>query len=145
MEDQTLLFLGSGLGAGGILLGPIIGVILAVKESSKGFRYGAFFLGTSMVLVPLFGAASVCFYYQFLSEGGLAHSVAIPTALVTIGVIIAFFCLPFRSKSLFIIVSFPYLAGIYLAPLFIFNLIYIFKIYQPADTSSLPPAAAPTS
>lgn len=134
MESQLLLYVGSGLSMGSLLLGPIVGIILASKERYKGFRYGSFFLGASLVLVPLQGAAICCYYFQYLDEG-LAFVTTIPTTLFVIGVLLAYFFLPFRSKPLFIIVSVPYLLIIYLSPVFIFNLVYILKLYDPTRTA----------
>ena len=73
MESQLLLYIGSGLSLGSLLLGPIVGVILAIKEQYKGFRYGAFFLGASLVLVPLQAIAVCCYYFQFLDDGRRCH------------------------------------------------------------------------
>ncbi|MEO0796743.1 MAG: hypothetical protein AAFX93_16365 [Verrucomicrobiota bacterium] len=128
--DQTLLYLGAGLTSGGLLLGLIIGVIFAVNERAQGFRYGSFFLGMNLVLVPCFGLGVVMYYYQFL-DGGLAHAVAIPQILLGIGVLVAYKCLRFRSKALFWITSIPYLLSIYLSPVAIFNIVYIYAIYKP--------------
>ena len=135
MESQLLLYIGSGLSLGSLLLGPIVGVILAIKEQYKGFRYGAFFLGASLVLVPLQAIAVCCYYFQFLDDG-LAFVTTIPTSLFVIGLLLAYCFLPFRSKALFIIVSVPYLLIVYLSPVFIFNLVYILKLYKPVESAN---------
>lgn len=133
MESQYLLYIGSGLSAGSLFLGAIVGIILATKERYRGFRYGAFFLGASLAVVPLQGVSVSCYCFQFLDDG-LAFVTAIPIGLGVVGIVTAYFFLPFRSKSLFIVVSVPYLFTLYLSPVFIFNLIYILKLYKPVET-----------
>jgi len=86
-------------------------------------------------MVPLCGLAYICFFYQFLG-GGLAHALVIPTIISVIGVISSYRLLNFRSKSLFCIVSIPYIFSLYLIPIVIWNLIYIFAVAKPVEDSS---------
>jgi hypothetical protein len=140
-HNQLLLFIGAGLVYGGLLLALIVGVIFAVRSHNYGFRYGSFFLSGNLVLVPLLGAASVCFYFQFLDS--IAYAVAIPTILLCVGVLIAYKLLDFRSKALFIIASIPYLLTLYLSPIAIWNLIYIVFICRPnSSAEGVEPAAS---
>ena len=128
-DDQLLLFIGAGLLCGGLLLALIVGIIFAIRNQGSGFRYGSFFLSANLVLVPLWGAASVCFYFQFLNS--IAYAVAIPTILLCVGVLISYKLLDFRSKALFTIASIPYLLTLYLSPVAVWNLIYIFFVCRP--------------
>ena len=130
-DDNLLLYIGSGLIVGGLFLAIVMGVIFAVQPKHAGFRYGAFFLGANLALVPLWGAAAVCFFFQFLSDG-LAYGLAIQTSLICLGVLIAYRFLAFRSKALFIIATIPCLFSMYLTLLGIWNLIYILAVYKPA-------------
>lgn len=134
MDNNSLLYIGAGLSTAGMLLSPIIGTIAAVNKKSKDFRYGAFFLSANLPIVLLCGMGTICYFYEFLGEDGLAHAVAFPVAAIIIGILIAYKALGFRSKALFIISSIPYLLMVYCIPLFIFNLIYILKIYTPEQT-----------
>ena len=42
--ENLLMYLGSGLFLGSLLLSIPVGIIFAVKKEYDGFRYGAFFL-----------------------------------------------------------------------------------------------------
>ena len=150
-DNQLLLFIGAGLLWGGLLLALIVGVIFAIRSHNSGFRYGSFFLSGNLVLVPLLGAAFVCFYFQYLES--IAFAVAIPTILLCLGVLLSYKMLEFRSKALFVITSIPYLLTLYLSPIAIWNFIYIFFIYrsrpsaegvEPTSGTEQPPAASLT-
>lgn len=141
-DDMTLLYLGSGLTGGGMLLGLIAAIIFCANEKNKGFRYGAFFLGGSLAMVPLFGLGTCCYYYQFL-DVSMASMCSIITVSVIVGVLAAFKFLDFRSKALFWIVNIPYILIMYGIPLWIFNMVYLYAIYKPpAAPPGLPEPAA---
>ena len=125
--ENLLLYVGSGLFSGSLLLSIPVGIVFAVKKEYFGFRYGAFFLGFSMTFIPTFAAALICFYYEFLGAP-LAHALSIPCLFAALGILISYKVLEFRSTSLFLIVSAGYIFTFYLSPIFIWNTIYCFVI-----------------
>ena len=127
--ESLLLYLGSGLFLGSLLLSIPVGIIFSVKKDYDGFRYGAFFLGFSTTFVPTFAAALICFYYEFLGTP-LAHALSIPCGFAALGVLVSYKFLEFRSVPLFLIVSVGYIFTFYLSPIFIWNMLYCFAIVK---------------
>ena len=130
MQNYTLLYVGSGLIFVGLLIALPLGLFAAIKQQNKGFRYGSFILSSSLIAVPATSLAMIAFAYQFL--GVIAPVLAIPSLLCFAGVLAAYRYLDFRSKSLMISVSVPYILSLYFSPIALLNCIYIFWIYKPA-------------
>ncbi|WP_309384844.1 hypothetical protein [Cerasicoccus frondis] len=136
-EDMTLMYLGSGLMYGGLLLALIAGIIGGNLPQSKGFKYGVFFHAGNMVAAPLGGLAMVCLFYEFLSPD-IAHLNTIVVAVVVIAELIAYKALKFRGKALWWITNIPYILLIYTIPFAIWNIVYYYKVYKPGNSTDSP-------
>jgi len=74
--------------------------------------------------------SGILFYFQFLSWDLAIFSSSLLLGF-QVGFLLLYKFMEKRNKLFFFLVSIPCLVIFYLAPIFIFNMVYIFKIYKP--------------
>jgi hypothetical protein len=145
MKNDLLLFLGTGVMGGSILLGLAIALIYVLRGKLREFRYGAFYSVFAYVASIGLCLAAIAFYFQFLD-----FKIAVMCSVVALGMIggLSLLAAYVRkdNRIVFVILSLYCLVVIWLAPVFIWNLIYLFAIAkqsQPQPDQSLEAALPP--
>jgi hypothetical protein len=124
MRSNLLLYVGAGLFVGSAVLGVAVALAHILRAKIEDFRYGTFYSVFALVASIGYCLASIAFYFNYL---GL--QIAVFCSLISLGFIAGLLILAARVKKdnrvLFVLLSFYSLFTIYLAPLFVWNLIYV--------------------
>jgi hypothetical protein len=135
MKSDLLLFVGAGVLVGSIFLGVAIGLIYVLRGNIREFRYGVFYSVFASVASIGFCLSSIAFYFQYLS-----FNIAVFCSLLAVGFLgglslLAAFVRK-DNRVLFGILSIYCLAVIWLVPVFIWNMIYLFAVARRRRTGS---------
>jgi hypothetical protein len=124
MRSNLLLYVGAGLFVGSAVLGVAVALAHILRAKIEDFRYGTFYSVFALVASIGYCLASIAFYFNYL---GL--QIAVFCSLISLGFIAGLLILAARVKKdnrvLFVLLSFYSLFTVYLAPLFVWNLIYV--------------------
>jgi hypothetical protein len=129
MKNDLLLYVGVGLLVGSAVLGLAVGVAYILRARIEEFRYGMFYSVFAIVASIGYCFASIAFYFNFL---GPRLGIPIFCSLIALGfaaglVVLAVFVKK-DSRVLFAILSFYTLFTVWLAPVFVWNLVYLIFI-----------------
>lgn len=123
MNTGFLLYLGAGLATGSLSLGLVIGIVYSVKPEYRGFRYGAFIIPFSIVYGAGSYLALIAFGFEFLGLD-LGVFLALLSGGALAGLLTAAFKLRFKSKSMLLVQSIPFVINYPFLPIAIWNLVY---------------------
>jgi hypothetical protein len=145
MRSNLLLYVGAGVFVGSAVLGVAVALAHILRAKVEDFRYGTFYSVFALVASIGYCLACIAFYFNYL---GL--QIAVFCSLISLGFIAGLLILAARVKKenrvLFVVLSFYSLFTVYLAPLFVWNLIYILFIARRSrkdpDKALQPTAAA---
>lgn len=138
MKQSFLTGLASGIEFGSMVLGLAVALAYIHRKRIQEFRYGVFY--TVFALIGSFGycLASICLYLGVLTRNQ-ATGIALVCSLVALALIVGLVFLGLFVKKddriLFALLSFYSLITIWLAPLFVWNLIYLILIVRRSRTS----------
>ncbi len=149
MRNGLLLYVGVGLFVGSAVLGAAVALAHTLRAKVEEFRYGTFYSVFALVASIGYCLASIAFYFNFL---GPPFGIPVFCSLIALGFVAGLVVLAVRvkknSRVLFVVLSFYSLFTVWLAPVFIWNLIYvIFIARRPRNEPKTPQAtgAAPGS
>lgn len=129
MRNDLLLYVGVGLFVGSAVLGLAVALAHVLKAKVEEFRYGVFYSVFALVASIGYCLASIAFYFNFL---GPPFGIAIFCSLIALGFVAGLVVLAVRvrknNRVLFIVLSFYSLFTVWLAPVFVWNLIYLIFI-----------------
>lgn len=147
MNEQMFLYLGSGLLVGSAILGLAAALAYILRSPPKEFKYGAFYSIFALVAFTGYWLTTIPFYFRFLGQ----HGNELPTfcSLISLafaaGLIVLAIFVRKDSRVLFVVLSFYPLLVFYLAPVFIWNMIYVAcagrRPWGTTENSPLPPKA----
>ena len=138
MHKDLLLYIGAGLMFGSMALGLALGLIHLTTRPMPltHFKYGTFY-----TVFALTGSMGLCFAFACFFFLYLHPDLAICLTIFMLGFLVGLILVVFRVKKdnriLFAVLSFYALFSFYLAPLFLWNLIYLFFL------AKKPPAPPP--
>jgi len=132
MRENTLLYLGAGIASFTIIVSIVTGLIYSQKKEFSDFKYGAFYIHSIFGIAIGSTLSGILFYFQFLSWDLAIFSSSLLLGF-QVGFLLLYKFMEKRNKLFFFLVSIPCLVIFYLAPIFIFNMVYIFKIYKPVS------------
>jgi hypothetical protein len=126
MRSGVLLYVGAGLLVGSAVLGVAVGLAYILRAKIQEFRYGVFYSVFALVASIGYCLASIAFYFNFL---GPKLGVPVFCSLIALGfvggLVVMAALVKKDSRVLFTILSFYSLFVIWLAPVFVWNLIYL--------------------
>lgn len=129
MRNDLLLYVGAGLFVGSAVLGAAIALAYILRVKVEEFRYGTFYSVFALVASIGYCLASIAFYFNFL---GPPFGIPIFCSLIALGFIVGLVilavCVKKGSRVLFVVLSFYSLFTVWLAPVFVWNLIYVIFI-----------------
>jgi len=129
MRNGLLLYVGVGLFMGSVVLGMAVALAHILRAKVEKFRYGTFYSVFALVASIGFCLANIAFYFNFL---GPPFGIAVFCSLIMGGFIAGLIILAIRvnkdSRVLFVVLSFYSLFTVWLAPVFVWNLIYVIFI-----------------
>lgn len=129
MRSDILLYVGAGLLVGSAVLGVAVALAYILRARTEEFRYGVFYSVFALVASIGYCLASIAFFFNFLGP-----SLAMPVfcTLISLGFIAGLAVMATwvkkDSRVLFLVLSFYSLLVVWLAPVFIWNLIYLIFI-----------------
>ncbi len=149
MRNGLLLYVGVGLFVGSAVLGAAVALAHILRAKVEEFRYGTFYSVFALVASIGYCLASIAFYFNFL---GPPFGIPVFCSLIALGFVAGLVVLAVRvkkdSRVLFVVLSFYSLFTVWLAPVFVWNLMYvIFIARRPRNEPKAPQptAAAPDS
>jgi len=126
MRNDLLLYVGVGLFVGSAVLGAAVALAHILRAKIEEFRYGTFYSVFALVASIGYCLASIAFYFSFL---GPPFGIPVFCSLIALGFIAGLVILAVRvkkdSRVLFVVLSFYSLFTVWLAPVFVWNLIYV--------------------
>jgi hypothetical protein len=126
MKKDLLLYVGSGLLVGSAVLGGALGLAATLRAKIQGFRYGVFYSVFALVASMGYCLASIAFFFSFL---GPELQLPMFCSLIAIGFLAGLVVMAVYvrkdSRVLFGILSLYSILVFWLAPLFIWNVIYL--------------------
>jgi hypothetical protein len=124
VHNDLFLFVGVGLLVGSAVAGAAVGLAHILRTNVHEFKYGIFYNVFALVASIGYCLASIAFYVNFL-----APPIAVFCSLIALGFIAGLLVLAIRVKkdnrALFIVLSFYSLLVVWLAPVFVWNIIYL--------------------
>lgn len=127
VQNNLLLFLGTGVVVSSIFLGIAIGLIYVFRRDVREFRYGVFYSVFALVASIGFLLGSIAFFFQYLTI-----NIAAPCSLISLLLMGALSLLASfvrkDSRVLFGVLSIYCLVTVYLVPVFIWNMIYLLVV-----------------
>lgn len=124
MKSELLLYVGAGTLIGSAVLGLAVGLIFLLRAKIQEFRYGVFYSVFALVASIGYCLASIAFYFNFL-----APKIAVFCSLIALGFVVGLSLMAMlvkkTSRVLFVVLSFYSLLVVWLAPLFLWNIVYI--------------------
>lgn len=129
MTVSPLLYLGTALSVGSAIFGIAAGLIHVGRTNIQEFRYGAFYSVFALVGSIGYCLASIAFYFNFLGTRlWLPLTCSFISLALIAGLILLAIFVKKDNRILFAILSFYALFTIWLAPLFLWNFIYLIFI-----------------
>ncbi len=126
MRNDLLLYVGTGLLVGSAVLGAAVGLAYTLRAKIQEFRYGVFYSVFALVASIGYCLASIAFFFNFL---GPQLQLPLFCSLVAIGflagLIVMAVYIKKDSRMLFAVLSFYSIFVVWLAPVFIWNMIYL--------------------
>lgn len=149
-RNDTLLYVGAGLGMGSTILGAAVALAYILRTKVETFRYGVFYSVFALVASIGYCLASIAFYFNFL---GPPYGIAIFCSLIAVAFAAGLLALALFVKKdnrvLFVVLSFYCILTVWLAPVFLWNMIYLIFVARcpHKDPGKSPPTtvAAPGS
>lgn len=148
MRNDLLLYVGTGLLAGSAVVGVAMGLAYTIRFKIQEFRYGVFYSVFALVASIGYCLASIAFFFKFL---GPQLQIPVFCSLIALGFLVGLVVMAVfvkkDSRVLFTVLSFYSLLVVWLAPVFVWNLIYLAFIARRSrkepKKSLQPTAAAP--
>jgi hypothetical protein len=139
---DPLLAIGAGLLFGSMILGIAVAIIHVATHETTGFKYGTFYNAFALVGSVGMCLAYICFFFLYLG-GGIAIFLTILTSAVLVGLLLFALRMKKDSRILFAVLSFYALFSVYLSPLFLWNMIYLFLVAKkPTGPPPVPASVA---
>jgi len=144
MRNNLLLYVGTGLLVGSAVLGIAVALAHILRTKLEDFKYGTFYSVFALVASIGYCLATIAFYFNYL---GPPFGIAVFGSLISLGFIAGLLILAARvkkdSRALFVVLSFYSLFTVWLAPVFVWNLIYVLFIarrtrQEPNNTEQVP-------
>src|SRR5262249_40786902 len=105
------------------------------------FKYGTFYNVFALVGATGMCIGSSCFFFLYLQKN-IATFSTIMASCVLIGLLLFALRVKKDNRILFAVLSFYWIFTVYLSPLFLWNIIYLFFIAKkPAQPPAIPAAA----
>jgi hypothetical protein len=147
MKSNALLYVGTCAIWGSALLGIGVGLVYLLLSKVEDFKYGVFYSVFALVGAIGFCLGSIAFYFQFLAGPpyGIQMACSVISLAFAAGFVALAVCVKKDNRALFVVLSFYSLLTIWLAPVFLWNLLYlIFMTRRPRKVlgKSLPATAA---
>ena len=140
MTADPLLYVGTAIFGGSIIFGIVAGLIHVSRANVQEFKYGTFYSVFALVGSIGYSLASIAFYFNFLgSRLWLPLTCSLISLAFIAGLIALAIFVKKDSRILFVILSFYSLVTVWLAPLFIWNLVYLIFIVRRSPKTP-PPA-----
>jgi hypothetical protein len=125
-RSDLLLYVGSGLAVGSVAVGAAVGLAYVLRKEIREFKYGVFYSVFALVAAMGYCLASIAFFFQFLAR---TPDLPVFCSLVSLGIFAGLIVMTIYIRKdslvLFAIMSFYSLATVWLAPIFLWNLIYL--------------------
>lgn len=126
MKNDLLMYVGAGLLVGSAILGIAVGIAYIPRSKIETFKYGAFYSVFALVASIGYCLASVAFFFNFL---GPKLQLPIFCSLVSLGFLAGLVVMAVLVRKdnrwLFAILSLYTLFTVWLAPVFVWNMIYL--------------------
>jgi hypothetical protein len=143
MKNDLLLYVGAGLLVGSAILGIAVGIAYILRAKIETFKYGAFYSVFALVASIGYCLASIAWFFNFL---GPKLQLPIFCSLVSIGFLAGLVVMAVLVRKdnrwLFAILSLYTLFVIWLAPIFVWNMIYL--VFVARSSKRNPDVAAPS-
>lgn len=130
MTVSPLLYLGTALFVGSAICGIAAGIIHIGRAKVEDFKYGEFYSVFALVGSVGFCLAMIAWYFNFLKPGPVTYFLSFMALCCAAGLVAAALLVKKDSRLLFVILSFYVLFTIWLAPLFLWNFIYLIFIVR---------------
>lgn len=146
--DSNLLFnVGAGVMVGSVVLGVAVGLVYTLGAKIQDFRYGVFYSAFALVASIGYCLGAIAFFFKFLTPEIAAFCSLVALGFLAGLVLLAVFVKK-DNRVLFTILSFYSLLVVWLAPLFVWNLIYLIFIAgrsrpKPPELPAQPTTATP--
>lgn len=142
MKPGLLFDAALGIEFGSMIVGLAAALAYVRRKQIQEFRYGVFYTVFALIGSIGYCLASIGFFFNFLTRGG-STGIALFCSLVALGLIVGLIVLGLFVKKddriLFVVLSFYSLFTLWLAPVFLWNLIYLIFIVR--RSGSTPPSA----
>jgi hypothetical protein len=137
MKNGLLLYVGTVLLIGSAVLGAAVGLAYTLRAKIQEFRYGVFYSVFALVASMGYCLASVAFFFNFL---GPKLQIPLFCSLVAVGFLVGLVVMAISvrkdSRVLFGILSLYLILVFWLAPIFLWNMIYL--VFVARRTSKQP-------
>ena len=147
MNSDILLFVGTGLMAVSAILGIVIGLAYIVHTKPEGFKYGTFYSVFALVASIGYCLASIAFFFNFIK--GPPYAIQTFSSLISLAFVAGLLVLAIFVKKdnriLFVVLSFYSLFVIWLAPVFLWNLVYLIIVWRRSRRKPDTPPPSPTT
>jgi hypothetical protein len=137
-KSDLLLYVGTGLLVGSAILGLAVGLIYLLRSGTKDFRYGVFYSTFALVASIGYCLGAIAFFFQFLHRD-IAIFCSLVAAGALIGLVLIGIFLKKSSRVLFGVLSFYLLLVVWLAPVFLWNMLYLFWVSRNSKRAELSP------
>lgn len=141
MKQSFLTGLAGGIEFCSMVLGLVVALAYVRRKRIHEFRYGVFY--TVFALIGSFGycLASIALYLSVPRHGAIGIVLLCSLAALALILVLVFLGLFVKKddRILFVVLSFYSLITLWLAPLFVWNLIYLIFIARRSRTA--PPSA----
>ena len=126
MKNDLLLYVGTGLLVGSAVLGVAVGIAYVLRTKIETFKYGVFYSVFALVASLGYCLASIAWFFNFL---GPRLQLPIFCSLISLGFLAGLVVIAVLIKKdnrwLFAILSLYTLFTVWLAPVFVWNMIYL--------------------
>jgi hypothetical protein len=126
MSKDLLMYVGAGLLVGSAVLGIAVGIAYILRAKIETFKYGVFYSVFALVASIGYCLASIAWFFHFL---GPKLQLPIFCSLVAVGflagLVVMAVLIRKDNRWLFAILSLYTLFTVWLAPLFVWNMIYL--------------------
>jgi len=126
VKNDLLLYVGTGLLVGSAVLGIAVGIAYILRAKIETFKYGVFYSVFALVASIGYCLASIAWYFNFM---GPHLQLPIFCSLVSLGFLAGLVVMAVLIKKdnrwLFAILSLYTLFTIWLAPVFVWNMVYL--------------------
>lgn len=137
-EASPLLYLGTALSVGSVIFGIVAGLIHVGRKNIQQFKYGEFYSVFALVGSIGLCLASIAFYFNFLGP----HLIPLFCSFISLasiaGLIVLSIFVKKDNRILFVVLSFYAPLTIWLAPLFLWNIIYLLFFARRKPTQPRP-------